>query len=465
MVKASLTIAAVTFSFCATAHAQTPCSQPEVATVTFQPGTVTPPPLPSPMQSAYVANKNSLEARVVQAFTPKANIVTLGQNEYNLIKAQIGANEADFRMVYRDGPGTNSMRCAFPLKLNDTPTATPPATPRPDGTASTAAQDPTRPIEENRYGVSDCPRAGPDWLAKLRGQSAAAREHLTVILFRENGVVCYRNRDYGVQGDPIYAGVFLSDPSRWDAVVAEHDPCSLQPEAPAVYVSGDISQLNLRQSDQFYRVYPFPARSCYNASVAVRVKGPLPAVGGLPASQVNMQYLLNQYARYRGTIQVGILNTPQHDTNFGLRDSAGTKLVFNKGPVNRGPEYVASLVLYGIPHYLPTLFGSGERYSGRDIINDQSLQDRLGAVLGVGLNSPGKRFVAGFSLEVIYGINILGVWDIAQITELVGLKEGQPGPARAEDIPTRKSWQRKFVTGLSVDIVYMSKLLKGAGGS
>ncbi len=109
--------------------------------------------------------------------------------------------------------------------------------------------------------------------------------------------------------------------------------------------------------------------------------------------------------------------TDLHDQTFGLRpDGTGQNLIFNEGPIDDGPRYFASLVVYGILHYLGTL--GGGNYPGRDIVNDNSIVDRLGAVMGVGAAFAGT----------------------------------------ADEIPLKKRWENDFTFGFSIDMRYVADL-------
>jgi hypothetical protein len=127
--------------------------------------------------------------------------------------------------------------------------------------------------------------------------------------------------------------------------------------------------------------------------------------------------------------------------------------IFAKGPEDKGPEYVAALVFYSLLRYLPALAG-GEAYQGRDVIRDNAFADKIGAVVGVGLRNPLKRFIFGASVEIAAGVNILTVWDWAEASELSGVSEGDVFTGTEEQIPTLQEWRSKFVVGVSLDLVY-----------
>jgi len=78
---------------------------------------------------------------------------------------------------------------------------------------------------------------------------------------------------------------------------------------------------------------------------------------------------------------------------------------------------------------------------------------------GVGLKNPGKRFALGFSVEALYGIKAIAVWDRARVPELAaGLTEGAAFTGAESDIPTVDVWKTKFEFGMSMDLRYVTAL-------
>jgi hypothetical protein len=174
--------------------------------------------------------------------------------------------------------------------------------------------------------------------------------------------------------------------------------------------------------------------------------------------ETTSRYTLSQSGRYRGTLQVAALFTSLHEESFGLRTTDSTR-IFSKGPIDNGPDYVAAVVIYSLPRYLLNLVSGRLDFGGRDILHDQTIIDRVGGVAGVGLKNPGKRFVFGFSLEALYGVNALFVWDRARVPQLAaGLTDGSVFTGPAEDIPTVDIWKTKFEFGLSLDLRYITAL-------
>lgn len=275
----------------------------------------------------------------------------------------------------------------------------------------------------------------------------------TVLIFDENLNLYYENRSYGVVGDLIFVGIIYKDlmnPS------IEFSPCSLEPEMPTLYI-GDTSALSLRQVDE-YKTHLFPPHRCFNSSVNIKIKAKALDLD-LHEKDIEGYYPLSQYNRYRGTLQMGVLYTDQHDVAFGLKTENDKKFIYNKGPVDKGPEYTASLVIYSIFRYVENIFSAKKHFSGRDIINDRTLIDSVGAVIGVGLTNPGNRFVLGISLEVAYGINLTGVVEFARLSKLgAGLTEGAEYSGSDETIPILHCWDNKLVFGLSLDLRYVTAL-------
>jgi hypothetical protein len=338
------------------------------------------------------------------------------------------------------------------------PPPAPPTTPTAPvpPTAPAAPTSPESPLplsggggaESKNWSQGACARAGGEWQQELRRKNGNGR--FTEIVFLENRSVCFRNRDYGVTGDPIFVGVFTSHAEAWDTATIEFDPCALEPASPTILASDKASVLSGFQSGG-WKLRTYPERACFNGSVVVTLKT------SIGPADVTARTTVDQSTRYRATAQLGVMFTTLHDQTFGLRpDSTGNR-IFSQGPEESGPEYYAAVVLYSLPRYLPALFG--RRYSGRDPVHDNSFVDRLGGVLGVGIKDPGSRFVTGLSFEVIPGIDVTGTWNFAKVTRLAGVKVGDPFSGSATSIPTREVWQDRFAWGVSLDLRYVSALV------
>jgi hypothetical protein len=417
----------------------------------------------------------SLAAPVDGTWAPTAE-------ELQALAAQLQTGER--RLSFRTGDGTERCRRAFAVDQGPTSTLTPtpiptsiptsiptPTSTPPLGPTPTPSRAQPQPLTERTWeGPQDCRAAGAEWERELARRPGHRGGRFTVLVFLEGtgagqGDVCYYNREYGVVGDPIYVAVFSSGAVVWRT--ARYEPCALQAAAPNVLQTGERFPAALQSGTWKLRV--FLERRCYNTAVDVTIVGARPAAGG-GEEAVTQRYPLQQYDRYRATLQLGVLFTPQHDRGFGLRPAqadAAQQFVYDKGPSDTGPEYVASLVVYSVFKYLPSLLGRrlagdvGGAYAGRDVIHDQDFFDRLGAVLGVGLRDPGKRFVAGGSFEVIYGVNVTGTWEFARVNELSGVSTTEPFKGTVEQIPTREVWNRRFSAGLSIDMRYATALFTG----
>ncbi|HEU5218584.1 MAG TPA: hypothetical protein VFU23_07985, partial [Gemmatimonadales bacterium] len=79
-----------------------------------------------------------------------------------------------------------------------------------------------------------------------------------------------------------------------------------------------------------------------------------------------------------------------------------------------------------------------------------------------GIKNPGKRFVAGLSLELIYGVSAIGVIDFAKVTQVHdSVSMTVPFKGTASDIPTVLTWKHKTTFGLSIDLRYLATLFTG----
>jgi hypothetical protein len=345
------------------------------------------------------------------------------------------------------GPGGGSCTQSFslegPRNDNDKP-FTPPAV--------RAAPEAGAPASETGWSEGQCAQAASRWRSEIRREVGS--ERFTQLVFLENRGICYRSRDYGVTGDPIYVAVFTDDEEAWDGVGIQYEPCAIESAAPSILVTDKAGTLGAFQSGvKEWVLSTYPPRTCYNSSVVVTVTG---ESGGNP---LTARTTLEQSQRYRATLHLGAAFTELHDRSFALRPDGTGQRIYGQGPDDRGPEYYAAVVLYALPRYLPSLFG-GERYAGRDVVHDQAVADRIGGVLGVGISDPRKQFVAGLSFEALAGVNLTGTWYFTRVTRLAEVVEGDLFTGTEEQIPTRQSWENEFALGVSIDLRYAAALLQ-----
>lgn len=300
--------------------------------------------------------------------------------------------------------------------------------------------------------AEDCHAAGAKWATEIVHQA----KNYTMIVFAQSGEVCYANRLYGVAGDPIYIGLWVNTgkPVQWKPL--QFTPCSLEDATPAIFVSADSVSLtpNKAQQDEYWDLLRGQPRQCFNDSVGISAT--------TQANDQAVAFTLLQYRQYRATLQLGVLFTDQHTSSFGLAtNGAGDSVIRDSAAHGNGPEYVAGLVIYGLPHYVGTLF-RGPAYRGRDILHEQDFFDRLGLVLGVGLTEPTRRFTGGVSFEIMYGLNLLITADVHRQTALdPGIDPSMPFMGTAAAIPTHDDWNTKMVVGLSLDLRYVQELFSG----
>jgi hypothetical protein len=330
----------------------------------------------------------------------------------------------------------------------------------PGGPGAAGAAPVATSVTAARFASSDCTKAGAQWEDELSKKPGLRRGAFTELVFMEGNAggdanVCYYNRDYGVVGDPIYVAMFSANAVTWQSV--KFEPCAAQSTSPNVQQSSDKFP-STRQSAGIFQLYTFLARRCFNTVLDVSVTG---TAANLVVTQ---RYPMTQYDRYRATLQAGILYTDLHQSDFGLRsDQADTSqhFIYDKGPTNKGPEYIASLQLYSVLKYLPSLIRRPV-YAGRDPIHDQDFFDRVGGVIGVSITNPTERFSAGVSFELIYGVSVTWVSEWVRINELAaGVSTTVPFKGTTADIPTVKHWKQHPTVGISLDLRYLSVLFTG----
>lgn len=376
--------------------------------------------------------------------------IVLDNNAIKTIKARMSpAAGVRSTLVLADANKQEIAR--FPLTAaQPAPVAATPAAPTPaagdDGDVSTSRVVPLA----NR---SDCQVAAKRWTAGNASDWQDGKNAL-LVLFNREATVCYQSSLMPHQGDTVYVGVVAKPDDVIEKSTVLFSQCSRQPVEPAVYISGDLAGFRPQAGEDF-AVQIVDVRRCWDKEITltatVKQKDKEAAQGTRPISF---------YERLRGTLQIGALYTDLHENDFGLRDSAGQNVIYNKEASNNGPEYLASLVVYGIPNYF-TGDGFTKGYHGRDIINEHRWQDRTGLVILAGLKDPGDRFGVGLSFELAYGINVFVARQWYRQEHLVGVAEGDVFAGEAANITTKHDWEADTSFGLSFDIRYLTALFKG----
>jgi hypothetical protein len=117
------------------------------------------------------------------------------------------------------------------------------------------------------------------------------------------------------------------------------------------------------------------------------------------------------------------------------------------------------MVFYSVVKYVPSLFG-GDSYQGRDVIHDNDLFDRIGLMLGAGIQRPLDRFVAGVAFYIIPGISITRAYEFAKLNTLAGVSVGDKFSGEAASLPIKAVWEHGWTTGIAVDLRYAIRLFR-----
>lgn len=297
-----------------------------------------------------------------------------------------------------------------------------------------------------------CRAAASAWQASNAEEWNGGKDAL-LVLFNRDARGCYESTQFPRQGDTVFVGVVATDDDDIESAAVQFSSCSREPVEPNVYVPGNPRDF-VTQSGGFH-VRIVEVRRCWDKEITLTVN-----VKPAGANAAEGTRPISFFERFRGTIQLGVLYTDLHENDFGLRQSDGQSVIYNKESVNKGPEYTASLVVYGFPKYF-THDGWTKGYRGRDILNDHAWADRTGLVILAGLGDPGARFGVGLSFELAYGINLVVAKQWFRQKELVGLSEGDVFTGDATSITTRKNWETDTSVGLSFDLRYIKALFQG----
>lgn len=302
-----------------------------------------------------------------------------------------------------------------------------------------------------------CHTLAEEWGKQLSDNHA----HAWLVVFNRYGNPCYRasvgsdvkeklvTPGRVTQGDPLYVGI-VGNAEETPKYKIAYSSCDLQPIAP-VFEDTISDAQGIRLESSNLKLHKFPPRECYNDSVTVTVKN---SKGDAIASDE-----IKQYGVFRGSFHIGAVNTDLFERTYSTFDFGEGAVIRSSIGDNSGPEYVGSIVIYGLPHYLSSLFG-GASYAGRDIINDNQPFDRVGLVLSVGLEKPRDTLGLGLSFELAPGFNLTASQLYRRLTVLDGVAVGDA--FAGDTIPTKSDWEHEFVVGISVDGRYLTKFFSGS---
>ncbi len=309
--------------------------------------------------------------------------------------------------------------------------------------------------------LSDCLRALPSYHAKIEqhlAQHGRSPDYSFVMFCGSSTAIAAgsRDRDYGVVGDPIYVAFYGPKSGAVGTRVAP-TKCSPRTPGPLAYPAVELKAGAFHAAGSGFAWYPDTPLSytCFDSAVEFTLTGKM---GGAETTQ---SYTLQQYERYTFTAQIGVAFTNRDEHSYALRTVDGTQYIRDEGPDGQGPQYFASLVVYGLPRYVQAWW-KHRNYYGRDLVHDNAFADRIGLLLGFGLQNPKDEFLAGLSLELLPGINLVGAHRWAKLSELDGVAVGDAFEGAVGDLPKRDVWDTGWVAGVSIDTRYLAQIVGGS---
>lgn len=176
------------------------------------------------------------------------------------------------------------------------------------------------------------------------------------------------------------------------------------------------------------------------------------------------RFVLRVLKNYIAAFRLGVGKSDIRFNAFDLRAPAagGTaNVVTNRADEDGEPRYFVSMVFYAW-HFWDNRF-----WNGRDLSEAPGLIDRINPYVGVGLKDPGREYLAGVTLELARGLDVVWGVHIARTEELInGVTEGSTFTGAKADLPTRYDWQTSTqFFGVSADLDAAVKVLQGILGT
>lgn len=189
-------------------------------------------------------------------------------------------------------------------------------------------------------------------------------------------------------------------------------------------------------------------------SIKITIKGP---------NNLKREHTIRILRNYHAALRLGVGQsaTPFNAFDVRPRASDGTKVITNTGDPNGEPRYFVSMVFYSWQFWNPSRF-----WNGRDLSETPTFLDRINPYIGLGLRDPGREYVAGATLELARGLDVVWGVHVARTRQLTnGYKEGDPFTGAKADIPLRDDWKiRGNFFGVSADLGVAVNVLQAVLG-
>lgn len=290
------------------------------------------------------------------------------------------------------------------------------------------------------------------------------------LLFNSAGAGC-RIPPVLRHGDFLAVGVVVKPGEQIPTELkATFSNCTLETPAPVIYSSGsfDITKqstdVDLKpETAPQLQTYWLAGQACASDAPQVSI------IKGTGAQVLTVAHTLAEYKRYRASVHLGAVYTDRSDPRYTVRTLDGQSVIADESADDKGVEYVGSVVIHGLLHYLDEIRDSNRNssdpgqwpYKGRDLVNERSSKDLLGLVVSAGLDDPGDRFGIGLSYEIAHGVNLIGLYELVKTKRLDGVSVGDPFIGTADALPKKDHWDKGFSLGITFDISYLTQIFTG----
>lgn len=164
-----------------------------------------------------------------------------------------------------------------------------------------------------------------------------------LLVFNDNGRICYRSHNRITQGDVIWIGVY-GKLNEINSIRISVPTCNLEPTTPLIEDTTKELKMRINENRNVNETVVMHkwTGGCFDDEIKIEAKYP-----DVPSN--NWQVIQKQYKRFVGTFQIGVLCTDLEDPNFSTvllaRRHLSPTLTFKpiSMPIAKAPKHFTKL--------------------------------------------------------------------------------------------------------------------------